>query len=176
MIGSFDRLWHVVDYATLVSVLKSLILIGLVMMPLLTSCDREQVENVQVYSREKNLLADSPLQTPVWVVSPEHLGSTLPPVGRSLFDYVFTEQQGEKFVYHIPFPFTALLQRLEQNLEDDGPGSPLKRVLIPINRSLQRHVSQPKYFAYPRVVVGIDTELRIRKDQAGMLLKDRLFK
>jgi hypothetical protein len=92
-----------------------------------------------------------------------------------LFDYVVTEQKGEKLVYHIPFPFTALLQRLEQSLEDDSPGSPLKRVLIPINRSLQRHVSQPKYFAYPRVVVGIDTEPRIRKDQAGMLLKDRLF-
>ena len=63
----------------------------------------------------------------------------MPPVGRSLFDYVVAEQQGRRTVYQVPFPFTALVRKIEQELGPDDRGSPLKRVLIPLNRSLQRH-------------------------------------
>jgi mono/diheme cytochrome c family protein len=109
-------------------------------------------------------------------VDPADPGSDVPPVGRSLFDYVMTEQQGGRMVYQVPFPFTALLERIERELErEGGSGSPLRRVLIPLNRSLQRHAAKPDYFAYPRAVVGVDSEPAKRAGFSGMLLKDRLF-
>ena len=99
----------------------------------------------------------------------------MPPVGRSLFDYVVAEQQGRRTVYQVPFPFTALVRKIEQELGPDDRGSPLKRVLIPLNRSLQRHAAKPEYFAYPRAVVGVDSEPPMRAGSSGMFLKDRLF-
>ena len=163
------------DSVVYVPVLRTLLLLGLIMMPLLTSCDSELGENLEVYASGRPRASETASSKPSLVVSSEDLGSTIPPVGRSLFDYMFTEPQGKELVYRIPFPFTALLKRIEQHLHHDGKGSPLKRVLIPINRSLQRHASKPQYFASPRVVVGIDTEPRLKKGQAGMLLKDRFF-
>ncbi len=159
----------------LAPVLRTVLILGLMMMPLLTSCDSELDENLEVYANGKLRHSEKVLSNPTLIVSPEDLGRTIPPVGRSLFDYVFTEPRGKEVVYHIPFPFRALLERIEQHLHHEGQGSPLKGVLIPINRSLQRHASKPQYFASPRVVVGIDTEPRFRKGQAGMLFKDRLF-
>ncbi|HJR75676.1 MAG TPA: hypothetical protein VJ805_01850 [Nitrospiraceae bacterium] len=112
---------------------------------------------------------------PVWVVDPAQPGPDAPPVGRSLFDYLVTERQGDRMVYQVPFPFTALLERIERELGTGERDSPLKRVLIPLNRSLQRHAAKPDYFAYPRAVVGVDTDPPMRAGAAGMLLKDRLF-
>ena len=66
-----------------------------------------------------------------WVVDPADPGPDLPPVGRSLFDHVITERQGPHMVYRVPFPFTALVQKIEQELDPADQGSPLKRVLIP---------------------------------------------
>ncbi|HET6676582.1 MAG TPA: hypothetical protein VFG71_14650, partial [Nitrospiraceae bacterium] len=110
-----------------------------------------------------------------WVVDPADPGPDLPPVGRSLFDHVITERQGPHMVYRVPFPFTALVQKIEQELDPADQGSPLKRVLIPLNRSLQRHAAGPDYFTYPRAVVAVDTEPRMRGGSSGLLLKDRLF-
>jgi hypothetical protein len=92
-----------------------------------------------------------------------------------LFDYLVAEQQGGETVYRVPFPFTALLQRIEQKLGTVDGNSPLKRLLIPLNRSLQRHAAKPDYFVYPRAVVGVDSEPPLRAGSSGMLLKDRLF-
>jgi hypothetical protein len=108
-------------------------------------------------------------------VDPAEPGPDAPPVGRSLFDYVVTTLQGREKVYDVPFPFTALLQRIEQELESAGHRSPLKRVLIPLNRSLQRNAAKPEYFTFPRAVVGVDGEPPMRAGYSGMLLKDRLF-
>ena len=47
-------------------------------------------------------------------------------------------------------------------------------MLIPLNRSLQRHAAKPDYFAYPRAVVGVDSEPAKRPGFSGMLLKDHL--
>ena len=111
-----------------------------------------------------------------WAVDPTTPGENLPPVGRSLFDFVFVRNQGERKVYDIPFPFSALLKKLEAELQPDTPGaSAVKSVLIPLGRSLQRTAAAPDFFAYPRVVVGADTEPRSSSAHAGMLLKDRLF-
>jgi len=111
-----------------------------------------------------------------WAVDPTTAGENLPPVGRSLFDFVFVRNQGERKVYDIPFPFSAVVKKLEAELQSEVPGaSPVKTVLIPLGRSLQRTAAAPEFFAYPRVVLGADTEPRNSPAHAGMLLKDRIF-
>ena len=49
---------------------------------------------------------------------------------------------------------------------------PVKQVLIPLGRSLQRNAGAPDFFRYPRVVAAVDAEAA---DSSGMPLKDRLF-
>ena len=111
---------------------------------------------------------------PTWVVDPAVPGDDLPPVGRSLFDQLFAVARNGQSAIELPFPFTALLARLDAELIAD-PGSalpPTKRVLIPLGRSLQRTAAAPDYFAYPRVVVTVDSENR---PNSKSFLKDRLF-
>lgn len=94
-----------------------------------------------------------------------------PPEGQSLFQQVFTRADGRS---EIPFPFTALLARLGQEL---APGQPALRgglplVVIPLGRSLQRHAAEDAgYFTYPRVVLAVTGEPR----PGAPLLKDRLY-
>jgi hypothetical protein len=85
--------------------------------------------------------------TPDWAVDPRDPGPSLPPSGHSLFDFL-TAREG------VPFPFSALLARMEERL---GP-SPFKKVLIPLGRSLQRSAADPEFFRYPRAVVAVDAE------------------
>ena len=111
---------------------------------------------------------------PTWVVDPAVPGDDLPPVGRSLFDQLFAVARNGQSVIELPFPFTALLARLDAELIAD-PGSalpPTKRVLIPLGRSLQRTAAAPDYFAFPRVVVTVDSENR---PNSKSFLKDRLY-
>jgi hypothetical protein len=63
-----------------------------------------------------------------------------------------------KLDYAVPFPFPALLQRMEKGLQQQGGASGLKAVLIPLGRSLQRSAAAPEFFRYPRVVVTTDAE------------------
>src|SRR3546814_6487346 len=49
---------------------------------------------------------------PKWAVRASKPGSDKPPAGRSLFDFVATREHGGERVYDIPFPFEALLQRV----------------------------------------------------------------
>jgi hypothetical protein len=103
-------------------------------------------------------------------------GSDLPPVGRSLFDFLFTEEQGGRKAYRIPFPFTALLSKIEsQFVRDETQPSALRRVLIPLGRSLQRDAGAPDFFRYPRAIVAVDAAPRTMPAASGMLLKDRLY-
>ena len=110
-----------------------------------------------------------------WVVDPTEPGPDLPPTGRSLFDFLVTKEQGGKKVYDVPFPFPALLDHIERQLGMKRSLSPLKRLLIPVNRSLQRRASDGAFFTYPRAVVAVDTEADSSVGPSGMLLKDRLF-
>lgn len=112
---------------------------------------------------------------PPWVVDPTEPGPNLPPTGRSLFDFLVTKGQGGQRVYDVPFPFPALLARIERQLGVKAPPSPLKRLLIPVNRSLQRRASDGAFFTYPRALVAVDTEPDASVGPSGMLLKDRLF-
>ena len=151
----------------------SLFFLSLVTVTGLTSCDgRSDRSAVSVAQANETVQRHSGAR---WVVDPGDPGPDMPPVGRSLFDYVVIKQQGGRTVYKVPFPFTELIRKIEQELGSVDLGSPLKRVLIPLNRSLQRHAAKPEYFTYPRAVIGVDTEPPMRAGSSGMFLKDRLF-
>jgi hypothetical protein len=112
---------------------------------------------------------------PNWVIAPSSPGDNLPPVGRSLFDELFAVSANGQGRIELPFPFEALLARLDAQLARDpaNPGSPpTRRVLIPLGRSLQRTAAGPDYFAYPRVVVAVDAQ---PASPAAPYLKDRLY-
>ena len=75
----------------------------------------------------------------------------------------------------MPFPFTRLTAQLEGYLPAGRYGyGALKRVLIPLGRSLQRNAAAPEFFRSPRVVVAVDTEPLSERDPP-YFLKDRLF-
>lgn len=112
-----------------------------------------------------------------WVVDFSQPGSDFPPRGRSLFDQIFSEPKEDGgYAYHIPFPFSALRDRLLAQLRPDAAGAPpLKEVLIPLGRSLQRTAAAPEFFRFPRVVLAVDGEAAPPPGQSGHHLKDRLY-
>jgi hypothetical protein len=118
--------------------------------------------------------AETTRPAPTWVIDPAVPGEDLPPVGRSLFDQLFAVARNGQSAIELPFPFTALLARLDAELIADPRSAlpPAKRVLIPLGRSLQRTAAAPDYFAYPRVVVAVDTE---NGPNSKFFLKDRLY-
>jgi hypothetical protein len=97
--------------------------------------------------------------------------SVAPSQGHSLFQEVFAGADGRAA---IPFPFSALMARLRQEL---APGETALRgglplVLIPLGRSLQRQAAEDAgYFTHPRVVLAVTGEPR----PGAPLLKDRLY-
>ena len=109
-----------------------------------------------------------------WVIDPAVPGENLPSAGRSQFDRLFASTHKGEADYDLPFPFEALLARIDSQLSGDqsSPLPPAKRVLIPLGRSLQRTVAAPDYFAFPRVVVAVDSP---PASPANLLLKDRLY-
>jgi len=110
-----------------------------------------------------------------WVVDPRQPGPNLPIVGRSLFDFLFTEDSAAGPAYRIPFPFAALRAELARHLRSAPPTPPFKQVLIPLGRSLQRTAAAPAFARYPRVVLAVDGEPVPEPGTAGIFLKDRLY-
>ena len=110
---------------------------------------------------------------PVWVVAPGEPGPDIPPQGRSLFDHL-TDDNGRQVV---PFPYESLLALLREKLSLDAAylDQPLKQVLIPLGRSLQREAAAPDFFQSPRIVLAVDAEPATTPTDTGMLLRDRLF-
>lgn len=86
---------------------------------------------------------------PAWAADPAIPGPTLPPAGRSLFDFVAADG--------VPFPFEALVQKVEARA-GCKPGTCVDAVLIPLGRSLQRTAPAPDFFAFPRAVVAVTRE------------------
>jgi len=109
------------------------------------------------------------------VIDPTEPGTNLPPVGRSLFDFLITKEVNGKKIYDIPFPFSAFVAQIESHLHSRDTPPVLKRLLIPVNRSLQRRAGEGAYFIYPRAVLAVDTEINSTLGLSGMHLKDRLF-
>ncbi len=109
-----------------------------------------------------------------WVIDPAVPGENLPPAGRSQFDRLFASSHKGQVDYDLPFPFEALLARIDSQVSGDPASSlpPAKRVLIPLGRSLQRTAAAPDYFAFPRVVVAVDSP---PASPSAPFLKDRLY-
>jgi dienelactone hydrolase len=111
-----------------------------------------------------------------WVIDPATTGPNAPPAGRSVFDRLFSKLKNGKAVYDVPFPYTALIKHLNARLQPGkSGGEPIKQVLFPMGRSLQREASAPDYFSSPRIVVAIDGEPVPEASMEPILLKDRLF-
>ena len=110
-----------------------------------------------------------------WAADPTEAGPDLPPAGRSLFDFVFTEPKGDFRVYELPFPFSALIDRIRTHLDHREIMGGTRFAIIPIGRSLQRVAAAPDFFDSPRTVVAVTGEPSADAVNGGMLLKDRLY-
>ena len=111
---------------------------------------------------------------PKWAVNPAKAGPDQPLAGRSLFDEITTRQEGGRRVADIPFPFDALLARINTRAGCSASKPCVRAVLIPLGRSLQRTTASPAFFEHPRVVAAVDGEGDPAAPDA-MLLKDRLY-
>ncbi|MDP6351047.1 MAG: hypothetical protein QF926_08815 [Alphaproteobacteria bacterium] len=100
--------------------------------------------------------------------------SDLPPVGRSLFEFLFAREVDGAWVVDVPYPFETLIAQIEAGLRD-GYRQAVKRSLYPLARSLHRHAADPHYFRYPRAVAAVDTESEPAAGRSGLMLKDRLY-
>ena len=98
---------------------------------------------------------------PSWATDPAQPGPSLPPAGRSLFDFVARDG--------IPFPFEALVHKVESGA-GCAPGTCVQSVLIPLGRSLQRTAAAPDFFVFPRVVVAVTGE-----GTGPIFARDRLY-
>jgi len=105
-----------------------------------------------------------------WSADPAEPGPARPPAGRSAFDREFTTVSGGRRVYDIPFPFSALLEKLNART-----GGNVRAVLIPLGRSLQRSAADPDYFESPRVVAAVVGDAPAGAAAQHATLKDRLF-
>ena len=74
---------------------------------------------------------------PTWVVDPATPGANLPLAGRSLFDQLFAVDRNGKAAIELPFPFPALLARLDAQLAQD-PASPVSAKLASRSASCRR--------------------------------------
>lgn len=129
-------------------------------------CGSEETANVDV--------GRSSATEPVWTADPNDPGPDQPPAGRSLFDSLFAKTVNGKVVHDIPFPFEKLTARIESSFPNAG-NPLLRKVLIPIGRSLQRFANKPDYFGSPRVVVAADAEPAVSTGESQLRVKDRLF-
>lgn len=111
---------------------------------------------------------------PRWVVDPAVPGDDLPPLGRSLFDFLVTPRRGGVAIQEVPFPFEALVRELEAQVRVAGQAATpkAKAVLIPLGRSLQRNSAAPDFFAYPRAVVAADAQ---PGSSTQIHVRDRLY-
>jgi hypothetical protein len=110
-----------------------------------------------------------------WAVDPSVPGPDLPPTGRSLFDHLITEPEGGSRVYRLPFPFSALVERIQARLSQQEYAGGTRIAIFPMGRSLQRAAAAPEFFKYPRVVLAVTGEPATHERDAGVLLKDRLY-
>ena len=146
---------------------------------LVSGCDQQNRGTSDGNASAPHLQSPPPVPAsstaPPWVLDPTEPGTNLPPMGRSLFDFLIAKEVNGQTIYDIPFPFSAFVAQIESHLHSTETAPVLKRVLIPVNRSLQRRASNGAYFTYPRAVFAVDTEINSTMGLSGMHLKDRLF-
>ena len=88
---------------------------------------------------------------------PGRPGDDLPPRGRSLFDFLVTQERGRRA--GAGRPVSVHVRCCSESSRGRGAmrarGAPTA-VLIPLGRSLQRNSAAPDFFAFPRAVVAVD--------------------
>jgi hypothetical protein len=107
------------------------------------------------------------LAAPQWVAHASKPGPDLPPAGGSRFDRLFAGADNQ---YRIPFPFSELVALLESRI-DNGRANGVRRVFVPMGRSLQRNAPAPDFFRLPREVIALQGEPAATDD----VLEYRLF-
>ncbi len=123
-----------------------------------------------------------------WSVSALDFETSNPGRGRSYFDTVFSQMNGDQRIYNVPYPFQKVLDRVNQYMGYSGQtdnDNALKTVLFPLGRSLQRNAALGGnanaaydinlFFRYPRVVVGIDRETKDANNPLALNLKGRMY-
>ncbi len=111
-----------------------------------------------------------------WAIDPLAYEPDLPPIGRSLFDLMFSVPGPDGPQYQIPVPFTALVAEMERRLPRDEAGrTDVRHALIPRGRSLQRDAAAPDYFSSPRIVLAAVNEGAVESAHGRVWTKDRLF-
>lgn len=111
-----------------------------------------------------------------WTHNPTEPGPNHPPLGQSVFDLVFSKPTETGAVYDLPDTYQGVVRRLAQFVSNDRRGlAPVKQVLIPRGRSLQREAAKPNYYHDPRIVAAVDGEPANQWQGRPIFLKDRLF-
>jgi hypothetical protein len=128
---------------------------------------------ILAHGADPNTTSDAHVDYSAWAVDPSLPGPDLPPAGRSLFDHLVT-QHGEPS-YRVAFPFAALIERIQARLAQQEFLGGTRVAMIPMGRSLQRSAAAPDFFEFPRIVFAVTGEPATRADDAGVLLKDRLY-
>ncbi len=106
---------------------------------------------------------------------------SLPDVGSSLFDKVFSKNNAQGIrEYDIPYPFTQILQKLK----DTSGGVQPRLTLFPMGRSLQRSAAiegmkdvpnLDPFYRFPRIVIGFDQDSINSPGCLNLNLKGRLY-
>jgi hypothetical protein len=115
--------------------------------------------------------ADAQSDQAAWAADPSRPGPDLPPAGRSLFDHLVSKGGA----YRVPFPFAALIERVQARLTQEEIFGGTRLALFPMGRSLQRTAAAPDFFKFPRIVFAVTGEPLASERDAGVLLKDRLY-
>jgi len=117
------------------------------------------------------MLCQDGFATPAWIEQASRPGPNTASVGQSRFDELFLHEAGK---YRIPYPFERLIEVLESRL-DNGDQPAVRKVFVPIGRSLQRDTPAPDYFHFPRMVIALEGEPVTADKQAGQVMEYRLF-
>jgi hypothetical protein len=89
---------------------------------------------------------------------PGRPGDDLPARGRSLFDFLVTQERGGERGARRPVSLRGAAKRVEAAAGRDSRTKAAKAVLIPLGRSLQRIPLRPIFRLSARAVVAVDTE------------------
>lgn len=114
-------------------------------------------------------------------IKPSDEPFSVPETGSSLFDKVFSQKnQAGVREYVVPYPFTKMIQRLQEASGGVGP----RMTLFPMGRSLQRSAAVEgmknvpnldPFYRFPRMVLGFDQESKNPNGRLSMNLKGRLY-
>jgi hypothetical protein len=131
-----------------------------------------------VTEQASNALDNNPAELSI---RPNDEPFSVPESGSSLFDKVFTVKNDAGVrEYRIPYPFTRMLQKLQ----DASGGVAPRTTLFAMGRSLQRSAAiegmktvpnLDPFYRFPRMVVGFDQESRNQPDHLNLNMKGRLF-